>query len=591
LLIDFERGGKMSCTSKCSAKQACLEARENWKQIDSLRMGMDWDEEDLNKPQILIDDVWGTTHPGNFHLDKLTQQVGIGIYEKGGKPSYCHVSDVCDGCAMGHSGMNYILLSRELIADMVEVHCSFIPFDGLVLVSGCDKSIPAHLKAAARLDLPTIHVPGGSMRVGPNLTTSLKTGELSAKDKKGLADPDEIRDYKLMCTPSCGSCQVMGTASTMQCMSEALGMALPGSALCPTTLQEILRYARKAGKQVMQLAESGITARKILVKEAFINALKVHAAISGSTNALLHLPAIAHEVGIELETDLIDQINKDIPYLTNILPSGKYPTELFWFAGGVPMVQWMLKDYLDLNVLTVTGRTLGENLEMLEKDGFFRRGIGMLNNYGVKAEEVIRPISKSEHKGSIAILKGNLAPGGSVVKFSAVPKEMYHHVGPALVFNREEDCHDAIVKGKVKPGSVLIIRYEGPKGSGMPEMYMTTDALVADEALNTTTALITDGRFSGFSSGPCIGHVTPEAVEGGPIALVEDGDLIEIDIPNRKLNIVGIKGQRMDLKEIDEELNKRRKDWELPKECKNKTGVLKRYTDTAVSAMLGAYMK
>jgi dihydroxy-acid dehydratase len=581
----------VSCENKCEKKQACSSVRKNWKQVDSLRMGMDWDEDDINKPQILVDDVWGTTHPGNVHLDTLTKQVGLGVYEKGGKPSYCHVSDVCDGCAMGHDGMNYILLSRELIADMVEVHGSFIPFDGLVLVSGCDKSVPAHLKAAGRLDLPTIHVPGGSMRVGPNLTTSLRTGELSAKDKKGLADPDEIRDYTLNGTPSCGSCQVMGTASTMQCISEALGLALPGSALCPATLQEIQRRARQAGKQVMSLYEKGITARKILVKEAFLNALKVHAAISGSTNALIHLPTIAHEVGIEITPDIIDSVNKEIPYLTNILPSGKYPTEFLWYAGGVPMVQMLIKDYLDLNVLTVTGKTLGENLEDLEKDGFFRRGIGMLQSYGIKAEDVIRPLKESKHKGSLAILKGNLAPGGSVVKFSAVPKQMYNHVGPALVFDREEDCHAAIVENKVKPGSVLVIRYEGPKGSGMPEMYMTTDALVSDDRLNTTTAIVTDGRFSGFSSGPCIGHVTPEAVEGGPIALIKDNDLVELDIPNRKLSIVGINGQLLNQDEIEKVLEERRKEWKLPDFLKEKRGVLKRYCENAVSAMMGAYMK
>lgn len=579
----------MKCNLKCEASQACKEVRNNWKQVDSLRMGMDWDEEDLEKLQILVDDAWGTTHPGNIHLDGLAKQVGIGVYERGGKPSHCHVSDVCDGCAMGHDGMNYILLSREIIADMVEVHATFIPFDGLVLISGCDKSVPAHLKAAARLDMPAIHVPGGSMRIGPNMTTSLKTGELSAKARKGLADPDEIRDYNLFGTPSCGSCQVMGTASTMQCMAEALGMALPGSALCPTTLQEIYRRARQAGKQVMDLARKGLTSRKILVKEAFINALKVHAAIAGSTNALIHLPAIAHEVGIELEIDLIDRINMEIPYLTNVAPSGEYPTELFWFAGGVPMVQWLIREHLNLNVLTVTGKTLGENLDDLKKDGFFRRCRGMLASYGLTVEDVIRPVKRAEHTGSLAILKGNLAPGGSVIKYSAVPAEMRYHIGPALVFDCEEDCHAAIINDKVKPGSVLIIRYEGPKGSGMPEMYMTTDALAADETLNTTTALITDGRFSGFSRGPCIGHVTPEAVEGGPIALIENGDMIEINIEQRKLNIIGIKGN-IDRTEVDRVLEERRKAWKPPV-LKHKYGVLERYTRNAASAMQGAYVK
>lgn len=572
----------------CRIVQACAETRNNWKQIDSLRMGMAWDEEDLNRPQILVDDVWGTTHPGNVHLDGLAKEAGIGIYQRGGKPTFCHVSDVCDGCAMGHDGMNYILLSREIIADMVEIHASYIPFDGLVLVSGCDKSVPAHLMVAGRLDMPTIHVPGGSMRIGPNLTTSLKTGKLSARAKKGLADPSEIRDYNLFGTPSPGACQVMGTASTMQCMSEALGIALPGSALCPTTLQEINRLARQAGKQVIRLAEIGLTTREVLVKEAFLNALKVHAAIGGSTNALIHLPAIAHEVGIQLDLEEINQINQTVPYIVNVAPSGEYPTELFWFAGGIPMVQWLIKDYLCLDVVTVTGKTLGENLEFLNKDGFFRRGREMLASYGLTVEDVILPLEKAKHKGSLAILKGNLAPGGAVVKYSAVPEDMYYHIGPAMVFDREEDCHAAIVNDKIKPGSVLIIRYEGPKGSGMPEMYMTTDALKANKNLNTTTALVTDGRFSGFSSGPCIGHVTPEAIEGGPIALVENGDMVEIDIRQRKLNLV-IDG-KMELQEVNKIMEQRKKLWKPPKR-EFRHGVLAKYTRNAVSAMLGAYTR
>lgn len=581
----------MDNNQKNNFKQACFNARQNWKQIDSLRMGMDWDEDDINKPQILIDDVWGTTHPGNYHLDKLTKQAGLGIHENGGKPTYCHVTDVCDGCAMGHDGMNYILLSRELITDMVEVHASYIPFDGLILISGCDKSVPAHLKAAGRLDLPTIHIPGGSMRTGPNLMTSLKTGELSAKDKKGETSTEEIRDYKLMGTPSCGSCQVMGTASTMQCMSESLGMALPGSALAPSTLQLILRNAKLTGKQILSLREKDISAKDILVKEAFMNALKVHAAIAGSTNALIHIPAIAHEVDIKIEPVMIDEINKEIPYITNILPSGDYPTEFLWFAGGVPMIQWMIKDYLDLDVMTVTGNTLRENLENLKNDGFFRRANGMLKNYGLARKDVIKSPVESNRKGSVAVLKGNIAPEGSVVKYSAVAEEMHNHIGRAVVFDSEEECHSAIVNNEIDPGSVLIIRYEGPKGSGMPEMYMTTDALVADDKLNKTTAIITDGRFSGFSSGPCIGHITPEAAEGGPIALIENDDIIKIDIPNRKLNIIGINGERLSKMKIKDKLEKRIEQFELPRKCKTHKGALKRYTDRATSAMFGAYTK
>ncbi|MBC3536833.1 dihydroxy-acid dehydratase [Megasphaera hominis] len=572
-------------------EQRCKDVRKVWAQSDALKLGTEFSEGDLGKPQILIDDVWGESHPGSVHLDKYAKQAAIGVFESGGKPANFHVTDLCDGWAQGHDGMNYILPSRELIADMVEVHANVIPWDGVVLISSCDKAVPAHLEVAARLDLPVIHIPGGSMRSGPGCTTSDLAGPITARDKRGLVSHDEMRDYKLTGCPTCGSCQFMGTASTMQCMSEALGMALPGNAVVPATLMESQRYARMAGQKIMELAAKGITTSKIMTKAAFINAIKVHQAISGSTNATIHIPAIAHELGIDIHPRMFDEIGKNIKYLTNVQPSGKYITEFLWYAGGIPMIQMYLKDELDLNVMTVTGRTLGENLEMIQKSDFFERGLGYLKTYGIDPEDIIHKPENSKKYGSLAVLDGNIAPDGSVVKFSAIKNpDMLHHIGPARVFNSEEDCQQAIITGKINQGDILFIRYEGPKGSGMPESLMTTDAIAFDERLDGTVALVTDGRFSGATQGPAIGHVSPEAVEGGPIALLEDGDMIEIDIPNRKINMIGIGGEKKTAEEVAAILAERKKNWKMP-DFPKKKGYLARYSKYATSAMSGGYLQ
>ena len=569
-------------------RQKAKSLRENWLQIDTLRCGMDWTEEDLEKPQFLVDDVFGHSHPGSFHLDSLSHEISRGIFEKGGKPSEFHVTDICDGWAMGHDGMNYILLSREIICEMVEVHAAVLPWDGIVLVSSCDKAIPAHLMAAARINVPILHLPGGSARIGPNMTSSVKSGEMTSGYKQKQFSKEEMRSYILSCDPSCGACQFMGTASTMQCISEALGMALPGCALVPATLQEIHRYARKAGQKIMELAEKGIKTSDILTKEALLNAIRVHAAIGGSTNALLHLPAIAHELNIEISYTDFEEANATVPYLTNIQPSGSFLTEFFWFSGGVPRVQWEIQDLLHLDVMTVTGKTLKENLEDLRREGFFERTEGWLRNYKVDRKEVIREAKQTSLRGSIAILKGSLAPEGAVVKFSAVGKEMLVHEGPAAVFNQEEEALRAVLEKRIKSGDVIIIRYEGPRGTGMPEMLATTEALITDPVLSKTTALITDGRYSGATRGPCIGHVCPEAARGGPIALIEDGDLIRIDIPQKKLEIVGFKGTRMPPEKVEQILSERRKNWKMPK-FPQRSGVLKRYLQSAAPAYKGAY--
>ena len=569
--------------------QKSKEIRAGWVQFDTLCCGTGWDEADLKNPQILVEDVFGSSHPGSIHLDALAEEVSTGVYQNGGKPASFHGTDICDGWAMSHDGMNFILPSREVLCDLVEVHGRVIPWDGLVVISSCDKSVPAHLMAAARLNIPAIHIPGGSNRAGPDMSHSLLVGELATRMRQGEDVGSEIRNYKLSGCPGAGACQFMGTASTMQCMAEALGMALPGSALAPASLFEIRRLARRAGRQIMQLSQKGIRPSDILTKEAFENAIKVHAALSGSTNALLHLPAIAHELGIEIDAELFDRINRQTPYIVNVQPSGKHVSEMVWYAGGVPRVQIELANILDLNVMTVTGKTLGENLDRLKTEGFFQRGEGYLANYRLKREEVIHRVDDNKGFGSIAVLKGNIAPEGAVVKFSAVGPDMLTHEGPARVFDREEAALDAVMNGSIDPGSVIVLRYEGPRGSGMPEILATTEALVTNPKLQHT-AIITDGRFSGATRGPCIGHVSPEAVAGGPIALVEDDDLLSIDIPGRNLNIVGHADRRLDSGEVQSLLAERKKQWRPPK-LMHPRGVLRRYANQAVSAIKGAYLE
>lgn len=568
-------------------RQKSASQRLLWAQFDALQMGSGWDEEDITKPQILLEDVFGDSHPGSVHLAGLMEQAKYGVFEKGGFPAQYHTTDICDGCAQGHDGMNYILASREAICDMIEVHGSVYPWDGMILAASCDKSIPAQLKAAARLDIPTIFIPGGSMRPGPDMTTSLVAGDISLRQKrKDAVTPQEVRDYKLTGCPSCGACTFLGTASTMQCMAEALGLTLPGAALMPATMRDILGSARMAGRKIMELVDKGIKVSDIVTREALENAVIIHSAIGGSTNATIHLPAIARELGIILEPELFDRINHQVPHLGNITPSGEHLTEAFWFAGGIPMVELELRDMLHLDVMTVTGKTLGENLEDLEKENFFQRNLGYLHNYGLEREQVIFPVEKAREKGSVAILRGNLAPDGAVIKYSACTEDMRERKGPARVFNCEEDAYQAVVDKKVAPGDMLIIRYEGPRGSGMPEMLMTTEAIVCDEELNGEVALITDGRFSGATRGAAIGHVSPEAAAGGPLAFVEDGDILAYSVKNRSLDIVGIRGEEKSPEEIEEILQERRKAGILPRP--ERKGLLKRYTSHALSAMEGA---
>ncbi|HHU91196.1 MAG TPA: dihydroxy-acid dehydratase [Clostridiaceae bacterium] len=579
----------MGCSlDNCGFCPSSKNERALWAQFDALQLGTGWSEEDITKPQILISDVWGDSHPGSAHLLELAQQTSNGVYVGGGHPANFHVTDICDGCAQGHDGMNYVLASRESIADMVELHGRHQPWDGIVLISSCDKSIPAQLKAAARLNLPTVFVPGGSMRVSPNMSTSLGDHDISLRVKRGEISAKELRRYKVTGCPSVGSCQFMGTASTMQSMVEALGLCFPGNALAPATQREIKAYARKAGEQIMNLVRQGLRFSDIVTPAAVRNAIAVHAAIGGSTNGLLHIPDLVREAGLDMDVIAeFDRINHKVPHVANIAPSGRYTTEALWAAGGMPMVQIMIKNHLDLSVMTVTGKTLGENLEQLQREGYFENILGYLHNYGLERDQVLVPVEKCEEIGSIAVLKGNLAPDGAVVKYSAVPNNMRVHVGPARVFNNEEDCYNAVVNHEINQGDVLVIRYEGPRGTGMPEMLMTTEAIVSDPALNGTVSLITDGRYSGGTRGACIGHVSPEAMAGGPIALLEDYDLIEINIPERRLQVNGVKGEKKSEEEMIRILKERRKSHRNPV-ITQRRGVLAHYTNHALSAMKGA---
>ena len=535
------------------------EMRKLAPEMDPLRIGTGWKKEDLEKPQIMVESTYGDSHPGSGHLNLLVEEVRKGVAEAGGFGARYFCTDICDGESQGTDGINYSLASREMIANMIEIHANATPFDGGVYLSSCDKGMPGNLIGLARVDIPAVVVPGGTMNAGPEMLTLEQLGMYSAKFERGEIDEEKLDWAKCNACPSCGACSFIGTASTMQIMAEALGLALPGSALMPATSPDLLAYAQEAGSQAVKLAQmEHMRPSDLVTKESFENAILVHAAISGSTNCLLHIPAIAHEFGIEITGDTFDRLHRNARYLLDVRPAGRWPAECFYYAGGVPAIMEEIKDHLHLDVMTVTGKTLGENLAELRENGFYEKCSGWLakfnERYGtsITKEDIIRPYDKAiGTDGSIAVLRGNLAPEGAVIKHTACPKEMFHAVLRARPFDSEEECLDAVLKHKVQKGDAVFIRYEGPKGSGMPEMFYTSEAISSDKELGKSIALITDGRFSGASTGPVIGHCSPEAVDGGPIALVEEGDLIEIDVKERKLNIIGIAGERKSMEEID----------------------------------------
>lgn len=559
-------------------------------EMDPLRLGMGWQVEDLGKAQVLIESTYGQSHPGSAHLLELARLAAKGADEAGTKAALYFATDICDGMSQGHDGINYSLASRDIIADLIEIHAKATTFDAGVFLASCDKSMPAQLMAIGRVNIPSVVVTGGVMEAGPDLLTLEQIGAYSAMAARGEITQEQLTFYKHHACPSCGACSFMGTASTMQIMAEALGLMLPGTALMPATAPELRQAAEQAGRLAASLAGTDRTPRALVTRESFENAVMVHAAISGSTNTLLHLPAIAREFGVELTAEDFDRLHRGARYLLDIRPAGRWPAQFFYYAGGVPRVMEEIKGVLHLECRTVTGKTLGENLEDLKQSGFYEHCEELLSPTGLLWQEVIRPYGKAlGTDGAIAILKGNLAPEGGVVKHTAVPKEMHRAVLRARPFDCEEDAIAAILRHDIQPGDAVFIRYEGPRGSGMPEMFYTTEAISSDPELGASIALITDGRFSGASKGPAIGHVSPEAATGGPIALVEEGDLIEIDIPRRVLRICGIAGKACSEEEIAQVLEERKARW-TPRPRKYTDGVLGLYTANAGSPAQGGSM-
>ena len=570
---------------------------------DPLKIGMGWKVDDLAKPQIMVESTFGDSHPGSAHLDQFVKEAVQAVNTHGGKAARYFATDMCDGIAQGHDGINYSLPHRDAIVNLVEAQANATVYDGGVFIASCDKSMPAMLMSIGRLkDMSAIVVTGGVMEAHTlpkkyvvndpacainDLLTLEQIGKFDAWEKTGVIPNEQLDYYKHNACPSCGACSFMGTASTMQIMAEALGLMLPGTALMPATAPELKQAAYDAGVQVMKLVAEGIKAKDIVTMKSFENAIMVHAAISGSTNATMHLPAIAHEFGFEIDADTFDRMHRGAHYLLNIRPSGDWPAQYFYYAGGVPRVMEEIKSMLHLDVMTVTGKTLGENLEELKKNGFYEHCDEILQEktkgLGIKVtrEDIIHSFDNAKGTdGSIAILKGNLAPEGCVIKHTACPKAMFKATLTARPFDCEEDAIDAILHGRIHPGDAVFIRYEGPRGSGMPEMFYTGEAICSDPTLAASVALITDGRFSGASRGAAIGHVSPEAASGGPIGLIEEGDIINIDIPNAKITL-----------EVSDEVLAERKAKYVAPEPNIKTGWLSRYARMVTSANLGAVLK
>jgi len=527
-------------------------------------------KEEQKKPLVGIVSSYNEIVPGHMNLDKIVEAVKLGVAMAGGTPIVFPAIAVCDGIAMGHIGMKYSLVTRDLIADSTECMAMAHQFDALVMVPNCDKNVPGLLMAAARVNVPTVFVSGGPMlagKVNGSKTSLSSMFEAVGAHSAGTMTDEELEDFECKACPTCGSCSGMYTANSMNCLTEALGMGLQGNGTIPAVYSDRIILAKHAGMKVMELYEKNIRPRDIMTEAAFMNALTVDMALGCSTNSMLHLPAIAHEVGIDLNLDIANEISAKTPNLCHLAPAGHSYIEELNEAGGVYAVMNELskKNLLNLDLITVTGKTVGENIKNVHNTN----------------PEVIRPIENPySQTGGIAILKGNLAPDSGVVKRSAVVPEMMQHEGPARVFDCEEDAIAAIKGGKIVAGDVVVIRYEGPKGGpGMREMLNPTSA-IAGMGLGSSVALITDGRFSGASRGASIGHVSPEAAVGGPIALVKEGDIIKIDIDANTLDVLI----------SDEEMEARRKEWK-PREPKVTTGYLARYASMVTSGNRGAILE
>ncbi|HAA24617.1 MAG TPA: dihydroxy-acid dehydratase [Ruminiclostridium sp.] len=535
----------------------------------SLFKAMGYTDEELSRPLVAIVNPANEIIPGHIHLDTIVEAVKTGVRIAGGTPIEFGAIGVCDGIAMGHEGMKYSLASREIIADSCEAMAKAHSFDGLVFIPNCDKIVPGMLMAAARVNVPSVVVSGGpmlSITMDGNYIDLNSVFEAVGAVKAGYIDEKDMIEYENNACPGCGSCSGMFTANSMNCLTEVLGLGLPDNGTIPAVYAERIRLAKLAGVKVMEMVQKNIKPSDILVPEAFENALTVDMALGCSTNSVLHLPAIAHEMGLILDLDIVNEISAKVPNLCKLAPSGPHHVQDLHRAGGVKAVMKELarKNLLYTDLITVTGRTIAENI----------------NNAIVKDNNVIRSIDNPySETGGIAVLKGNIAPEGAVVKRAAVAEEMLRHSGPARVFNSEDEAIKSIYNGEIRKGDIVIIRYEGPKGGpGMREMLGPTSA-IAGMGLDKDVALITDGRFSGASRGASIGHVSPEAMVGGPIAIVQDGDIIDIDIPAGKINV----------NLSQEEINKRLQSWKAP-EPRIRTGYLGRYARLVTSASKGAVL-
>jgi dihydroxy-acid dehydratase len=551
--------------------------RNNHPLFDALRFGCGASSKDLEKPLILIESTAGDSHPGSYHLNLLAESAKEGVIENNGLPAIYTCTDTCDGISQGTEGMNYSLLSRDIISYIVEIHALTGHFEGLVLISGCDKAIPAHLLAITRLNLPAIHIPGGVMDPGPSNITLNILPELNSKIKT-IANSKDFKFLSKFTCPTPGSCAFLGTACTMQILSEGLGIAMPCTALAPASSFELKRLTREAGAQILELINEKITARKIITLKAIENAMMILTAIGGSTNAILHLAALSLELGFKFKLEQINEFSEEIPYLANIRPSGKHPANFLWYVGGVYKIIDELSEFLHMDLLTVTGLTINENLQNLKKAGYFRKISRFLTNFGLQPKDII---SKKGIFGSLIVLTGNIAPKGAVLKKSAITSKFKKFLAPAYVFDSQDEAGDAIIKNKIKPNSVVVIRYEGPKAKGMPEQFFVTAKLSANPKLDGKVALITDGRFSGATRGLCIGHISPEAAERGPISIIQDGDLILIDLERKRIDLVDSRENPCSEKIILERLKK------LKLKKSDYTGVLGIYTRSATSACDG----
>lgn len=539
----------------------------------SLMKSMGYTNDEISKPKIGIANSFSTIVPGSYNLREIAEKVTNGIYAGGGTAIEFGTIGACDGIGQGNEGMKYILPSREIIANSVEIMVQAHRLDGIVLLGSCDKIVPAMLMAAARLKIPAIFLGGGAM-LGGAIFDNRKSDVNSNVEGLGMLTVGKTTQKELdileeTCCPTCGSCSFLGTANSMNCIAEALGMSLTGAALVPAVHNDRRRLAYDSGKVIVELVKKGISADKIITKESILNAIKVCIAIGGSTNVVMHLIAIAYEAGIDLDVlSEFDKLSRKIPFIAKVNPASKYNIEDFWMAGGIPRIMTNLKKVLDVNVMTVSGQTLSQNLD------------SYIYKYP-KNDEVIKtmenPFSQS---GAVAVMKGNLCPNTGISKPGAISKEVQYFKGKAIVFDCEEDANKAILAGKVQSGHVVVIRYEGPKGGpGMREMYTALKYLYG-KGLQTSTALITDGRFSGTNNGCFVGHISPEAQEGGPIAIVKDGDEIEIDIEKREVNLLVSK----------EEIDKRLKEWKAPA-LKYTKGYLSIYSKLARSGSEGAILK